>query len=104
MRRIPTTGNSPDRLRKVADAVNGLIRDKLDQVDGDARYVRQDVGAAWTAATGTAARTALAAYPGQVVSNPPTQAQVQAIDDAVKAQGRALVALINDLRANGVLT
>lgn len=74
------------------------------RADADARYVLQDQGAAWTAATGTAARTALAAYAGQVVSNPPTQAQVQAIDDAVKAQGQALVALINDLRANGALT
>lgn len=74
------------------------------RIDADGRYVIQDIGAAWTAATGTEARTALAAYAGQAVSNPPTQAEVQAIDNAVKAQGEALAALINDLRANGSLT
>ena len=72
--------------------------------DADARYVLQDQGAAWTAATGTAARTAYASYAGQTVSNPPTQAQVQQIDDAVKAISQALVAIITDLKANGCLT
>lgn len=72
--------------------------------DADGRYVRQDQGAAWTAATGTEARTALAAYAGQTISNPPTQAEVQTLDDAVKAIGQHLVALINDARANGTLT
>lgn len=74
------------------------------RADADARYVLQDVGPAWTAATGTAARTAYASYAGQTVSNPPTQAQVQAIDDAVKVISQALVGLITDLKANGCLT
>lgn len=74
------------------------------RADADARYVKQDVGSAWTDATGTAARTALASYAGQVVSNPPTQAEVQALDDAVKAISQHVVALINDAKANGVLT
>lgn len=72
--------------------------------DADARYVRQSQGAAWTAATGTASRAAYASYAGQTVSNPPTQAQVQAVDDAVKALSQAVVALITDLKANGCLT
>lgn len=104
MKPVPPYQSSPDWPRKVASALDSLERDKITQPEADARYVRQDIGLAWTAATGTASRTALAAYAGQIVSNPPTQAQVQAIDDAVKAQGQALVALINDLRANGALT
>jgi hypothetical protein len=72
--------------------------------DADSRYVRQDQTAAWTAATGTEARTALASYAGQVISNPPTQAEVQALDDAVKAISQHLVALINDGRSAGLLT
>jgi hypothetical protein len=76
----------------------------LTRADGDGRFVQQDQTAAWTAATGTEARTALAGYAGQVVSNPPTQVEMQALDDALKAHSQALVALINDLRGNGALT
>jgi hypothetical protein len=65
--------------------------------------VRQDQTSAWSAATGTEARTALASYAGQTVSNPPTQAQVQTLDDAVKALSQHVVALINDLRSNGAI-
>lgn len=74
------------------------------RADADARYVLQDVGPAWTAATGTATRTAYASYAGQTVSAVPTQAEVQAIDDAVKAMSQAVVAVITDLKANGCLT
>lgn len=55
----------------------------------------------WGVPTGTLSRTALAAYAGQTVSATPTQAQVQAIDDAVKAASQHLAALINDLHASG---
>ena len=74
------------------------------RADADGRYVLQDVGAAWTAATGTISRGALASYAGQAISAIPTQAEVQAIDDAVKAMSQALVGLITDAKANGVLT
>lgn len=87
-----------------ADAQIIVLDGRLDAYDALAPFVRQDQGAAWSAATGTEARTALASYAGQVVSNPPTQVQVQAIDDAVKALSQHLVALINDARSNGVLT
>lgn len=50
------------------------------------------------AATGTVARTAFATYAGQAISNPPTQAEVQALDDAVVIVSQRLGALINDLR------
>jgi hypothetical protein len=77
---------------------------RIDAFEALAPFVRQDQTAAWTAATGTEARTALAAYAGQTISNPPTQAEVQTLDDAVKAISQHLVALINDAKANGTLT
>lgn len=72
--------------------------------DTDARYVAQKATTAWATPTGTFDRTTFATYAGQTVSNPPTQAQVQAIDDAVKLLSQHLAALVSDLRANGVLT
>lgn len=84
-------------------AADVVLDGRIDAYDALAPFVRQDQTAAWTAATGTEARTALAAYAGQTISNPPTQAEVQTLDDAVKAIGQHLVALINDLRSNGAL-
>lgn len=72
--------------------------------DADARYVKQDVGAAWAAATGTASRATYATYAGQTVSNPPTQTEVQNIDDHVKILSQRVKAIIDDLQANGALT
>lgn len=53
---------------------------------------------AYGAPTGTVARAAFATYGGQAISNPPTQAEVQAIDDAVVILSQTLGALITDLR------
>lgn len=66
--------------------------------------VQQDVGAAWTAPTGTASRATFATYAGQTVSNPPTQAEVQAIDDHLVILSQRMKAVIDDLKANGALT
>lgn len=88
----------------LAQQIETLDGSALTQGAGDARYVRQDIGAAWSAPTGTLSRSAYASYAGQTVSNPPTQAEMQALDDAVKALSRAVVGLITDLRANGALT
>jgi hypothetical protein len=87
-----------------AEAAIVTLDGRIDAYDALAPFVRQDQGAPWSAATGTEARTALAAYAGQVISNPPTQVEVQALDDAVKAISQHLVAFINDCRSNGVLT
>lgn len=78
--------------------------DVLTRADGDGRYVQQGVGAVWSAATGTEARTALASYAGQNVSAGYVEAEAQATDDAIKAVSQSVVALINDLRANGTLS
>jgi hypothetical protein len=76
----------------------------LTQDAGDSRYVNENVGPAWTAPTGTPSRATFVTYPGQTVSNPPTQAEVQAIDDHLKILSQRLKALIDDLQANNSLT
>lgn len=57
----------------------------------------------WTAATGTAQRSGFAAYSSPTISNPPTQAEVQAIADAVQDLARTLKALMDDLIAHGLI-
>jgi len=64
-------------------------------------YINASTG--WGAASGTLSRAAYAAYAGQVVSNPPTQAEVQALDDAVKLMSRTFAALITDLTTQKLL-
>jgi len=49
--------------------------------------------------TSVLARTTFATYGGQTISNPPTQAEVQALDDAVVIASQRLGALITDLMA-----
>lgn len=124
---VPIDGKTLDWPRKIAQAVNWLIGNKQplndtltdlsgrsvgvtagtdipDRDDADARYVQQDVGAAWTAPTGTASRATFATFAGQTITNPPTQAEVQAIDDHVKLLSERMKALVDDLQANGTLT
>lgn len=57
----------------------------------------------WTAPTGTASRATYVTYAGQTISNPPTQAQVQAIDDHLKILSRHQKALIDDLAAQKLI-
>ena len=84
-----------------AAAAQGTANDAL-TLAGSA--VQQDVGPAWAAATGIAARSTFASYSGQAVSNPPTQAEVQAIDNHLVILSQRFKALIDDLKANGALT
>lgn len=57
----------------------------------------------WGAASGTLSRAAYASYAGQTVSNPPTQAEMQALDDAVRLLSRTVAALITDLRTQKII-
>jgi len=77
---------------------------KITQATADGLYVHQDLGPAWTAATGTASRAAYAAYVSPTISNPPTQAEMQTLSDAVQDLSQRMVALITDLKANSTLT
>lgn len=58
-----------------------------------------NVQTGWGTPSGTLARTTFASYAGQTISNPPTQAEVQALDDAVVIVSRRLAALVTDLLA-----
>lgn len=53
----------------------------------------------WDAPTGTLERTTFATYTAPVISNPPTQAEVQAIANALQNVSRRLAALISDTKA-----
>lgn len=52
------------------------------------------------APTGTLTRTAFVSYPGQAIFDPPTQAQVQAMDTALQEVSQHLAALITDMQNN----
>lgn len=112
--RITGTETDLETVNGQIDTINESIEDanlsltsldtRLDAIEALQPFVRQDQGAAWAAATGTEARTALASYAGQTVSAAYVQAEAQATDDAVKAISQHVVALINDLKSNGALT
>lgn len=57
----------------------------------------------WGAMTGTAARTAGAVHASQTISSPPTQTQVQNIDNSLVIVAQRLKALIDDLNAHGLI-
>jgi hypothetical protein len=82
--------------------VNGTINTTdAYRVDGTKVVGNRSTG--WTAPSGTATRTTFATFAGQTISNPPTQAQVQAIDNHVKILSERVKALIDDLTTHGLL-
>lgn len=76
---------------------------KIDQTTADGRYVRQSQTVTWAVPTGTGSRTAYAEYVPPTISTVPTQAEVQAVADALGDLSRHMVALISDLQAINVL-
>lgn len=104
---IETVNDQIDTLQEEQEDQNlslTSLDSRIDAFEVLAPFVRQDQTTAWVDATGTLSRATFAAYAGQTVSNPPTQAEVQAIDDHVKVLSQRLAALINDLRSIGALT
>ncbi len=97
-----TDGINEDLTDVVLLAITTEIR--VDALEAAGPYVEQDVGPAWAAATGTAARSTFATFTGQMITNPPTQVEVQAIDDHVVILSQRLKALVDDLKGNGALT
>ena len=57
----------------------------------------------WAAMTGTAARGVAAVHAAQTISSPPTQAQVQNIDNSLVIVAQRLKALIDDLTTHGLI-
>lgn len=66
-------------------------------------FVAKSTTSGWGSPTGTADRAAFATYTAPTISNPPTQAEVQAVADAMQVLSRHLKALIDDLKAKGVI-
>lgn len=87
-----------------ADRVTIFARDIV--ADNSVLNVRSENGdeqkiysiGGWGTPTGTLTRTAFATYTGQTVSNPPTQAEVQAIDDYLKLLSERSAAVVYDLK------
>lgn len=92
-------------------AVNAVLTGDLTTVNANASGVYkvgsiQVVGArqtGWAADTGTAETIAHATYTTTAISNPPTQAQVQAISDALQAATRGQKAVKDALIAHGLI-
>lgn len=80
---------------------SGNFKTRALQVGADVVVGARNTG--WTAMTGTATKTALATYTAPVVSNPPTQAEMQALADHVQALSRRIMALDGALRAHGLI-
>lgn len=57
--------------------------------------VDKNTSTGWTALTGTGQKGGFATYTAPVISNPPTQAEVQAIANAVQNASRAMKAMID---------
>lgn len=81
-------------LSKLSAAANDA---RLTTDSGEAtglKWVPASTG--WANPTGTLSRGAYAAYAGQAISSPPTQAEVQALDDVVKLMSQTLAAWLTD--------
>lgn len=77
---------------------------RIDHFEALEPLVRQDQGAAWTAPSASAARSALPAYAAPTISAAYTQSEVQAIATQLAAVTSAVAGIITDCKANGVLT
>ena len=88
----------------VANAAQATADSKLDQATADGLYVSQGAPATWGTPTGVFDRTTFVAYIAPTISNPPTQAEVQGVANALQSHSQHLAALISDLRGNNTLT
>ena len=92
-------------------AVNATLTGNLVAVNVNVSGVYQVAGVqvvgarstGWVADTGTAEKTAHATYTAPTISNPPTQAEVQAIANAVQSVTRGQKAIKDALITHGLL-
>jgi uncharacterized protein YukE len=96
---VTNAENTATGAQAAADAAQATADSKIDQATADGLYVHRDGTATWATPTGTFDRTTFATYSAPVISNPPTQAEVQGVANAVQNMSRHLAALISDLRA-----
>lgn len=69
-----------------------------------AAKVDKDTSLGWGAPTGTASKAAFATYAAPVVSNPPTQAEMQALADHAQLLSQHLAATIQALSGAQVIS
>lgn len=65
--------------------------------------VHKGTSTGWGAATGTGLKTTFATYEAPTISNPPTQAEVQAVANAVQSLSQHMKALIDAGLGSGLL-
>lgn len=70
---------------------------KLSAAQANDLYVKQDGTPDWQAPTGTGERGTFASFTAPTISASPTQAEVQAVANAVQTASRHLAALVGDL-------
>jgi hypothetical protein len=81
----------------------GLTPYQVNNLDVAGVFVPVVASSTWIGPTGTASRATFATYNAPTVSNPPTQAEVQAVADALQTISRHMKALIDDLKAAGAI-
>lgn len=79
-----------------ADAANGSTTNLSDQL---AAKVDKNSQTGWASPSGTLDKTTFATYAAPTISNPPTQAEVQALANHVQVLSQHLAAAINALKA-----
>jgi hypothetical protein len=94
------THDATTGIRLAVGANNSRLAADSTQASGLA-WIAASMG--WGAASGTLSRAAYASYAGQTVSNPPTQGEMQTLDDAVKLLSQTVAALISDLRTQKII-
>lgn len=99
---VVSSGSFDSRNGWVNDGQTALASKELDIARGSAS--EKVIGAAhtgWDVPTGTFDRTTFSPYAAATISNPPTQAEVQAIATNLQTAMRRLAPLISDLHASG---
>ena len=75
-------------------SINGSISSLTTSVAGK---VAKNGSTGWSAATGTGSKSTFATYSAPTISNPPTQAEVQALANAVQVLSQRMKAVIDGL-------
>lgn len=104
---VETINTAVDALQEEQEDQNlslTSLDERIDAFEDLAPFVRQDQGEAWTAPAASVSRGAVPAYAAPTISNPPTQAEVQAIATQLAAVTSAVAGLVTDLQDNGALT
>lgn len=90
-------GSGVAALETAVSAINGQITTL------NLGKVAKNQSTGWSAPTGTASKSGFSTYAAPTISNPPTQAEVQAIASHLQALSQHLKALIDGLMSADVI-